>query len=93
MSTSASIIPLRPCVCGAVGDARYLCMDGDDLDMTIFVCKACFVKTEAFLECVRPVFEAMQRVGIPNEDAQATMKFMLDRVDDENGLVEPWGGT
>jgi hypothetical protein len=65
--------------CGAEGSRRELEYQGEKVG-DFGACDACVEKTEAELDAVRPVFDAMIAAGIDREIANDIMTFLLDRL-------------
>jgi hypothetical protein len=66
--------------CGAPGTRRTLCYQGESLAHFVS-CDACVAVMDAVLKRVRPVFDALIAVGVDRDLANATMTFLLDRLD------------
>jgi hypothetical protein len=69
--------------CRAKGTRLEICLAGEPLDMKVYACAKCVEKTVSELDWVRPIFDAMVAVGIPNSLANDAMTFLL------NGLEPP----
>jgi hypothetical protein len=75
---AANVVPLHRCgACGGPGAPLDLQCDGEVTAVT--VCDACHASIEADLRRVRPVFDTMLAIGVPNDIANHVMTYLLDR--------------
>lgn len=78
---SANVIEMKTCCkCGAPARERELFYQ-DKLVDTFDACKSCISEITDRLARVRSIFEAMLEAGIDYDLANATMTFLLDRLD------------
>lgn len=75
--------------CGKVAKPRQLVFAEDERHMvSLTACDECLARSEKFLAKVRPVFDQMIKIGVPNAIANEVMSKLLELVTDD-AMLEP----
>ena len=67
--------------CGKEGAEEISLMVDGKCEATVYGCRRCTDKVDMHLDRVEPIFDAMIDAGVPEDVANETMDFLLDRFD------------